>query len=71
MTNIILSSIAILIFTVYNIVLIKMYGVPQSLSHTFYYLEEHNHYGWWFTFMMWIVNLMLLVPWALIKNGNL
>lgn len=69
MTNLILCSIAILIFTVYNIVLIKMYGVPQSLSHTFYYLEEHGHWGWWFTFMMWVVNLMLLVPWALINNG--
>ena len=69
MLNLILASIAIGIFVVYNIVLCCMYGIPQSLSHTFYYLEEHGHWGWWFTFMMWIVNLMLIYPWFMINNG--
>lgn len=63
MTALILSSIAISIFIAYNIILICMYGVPQSLSHTFYYLEEHGHSGWWFTAMMWLVCCLLVGPW--------
>lgn len=65
----IIACVAIGIFVAYNIILICMYGIPQSLSHTFYYLEEHGHWGWWFTFMMWIVNIMLAAPWVMINNG--
>ena len=69
MVNLILACIAVGIFTAYNIILMCMYGVPQSLSHTYYYLIEHGHYGRWFTFMIWIVCLLLVVPWTIISNG--
>ena len=69
MVSLILACVAIGIFVAYNLILIGMYGVPQSLSHTFYYLEGHGHWGWWFTFMMWIVNLLLVVPWTIINHN--
>ena len=69
MVNLILASIAISIFIAYNIILICMYGVPQSLSHTFYYLKEHGKWPWWFTIMMWTVCILLLFSWIPINNG--
>ena len=68
-TSLIIASVAIAIFVAYNIILIAMYGVPQSLSHTFYYLKEHGHSGWWFTAMMWIVCGLLIAPWITINHG--
>ena len=65
----ILACVAISIFVVYNIVLICMYGIPQSLSHTFYYLKEDGKWPWIFTIMMWVVCGMLIWPWIIINEG--
>lgn len=67
-TCLVLALVSLTIFVVYNAILIKMYGVPISLSHTFYYLQEHGHWGGWFTVMMWFMSGTLIAPW--IEVGN-
>lgn len=69
LTALIISSVAIAIFVIYNIILIAMYGVPQSLSHTFYYLKEDGKWPWVFTIMMWVVCILLLISWIPINIG--
>jgi hypothetical protein len=64
MTNLILVCISILIFVVYNWVTIHKYGLPPSLSDSYYDLESTKKgLGWLFTGMMWAFSLLLLPAW--------
>ena len=63
-TNLILACIAITIFIAYNIVIIKLFGIPSSLSDSYYLLNKKwKHGGIAFTIMMWIVCGLLIIPW--------
>lgn len=68
-TCLVLALVSLAIFVVYNAILIKMYGVPSSLSQTFYALQEHGHWGGWFTIMMWTMSFTLLIPWIIVGNN--
>ena len=64
MTSLILASVGILLFIVYNIVAISLFGMPSSLSNTYYYFNNKwPNSGWAFTAMMWIVCGLLIAPW--------
>lgn len=53
-TALILVCISFLIFIVYNAVAIKLFGIPWSLSKTYYlYEEKKKGLGWIFTIFMW------------------
>lgn len=59
-----LTLAAIAVFTAYNAIAIKLFGIPSSLSNTFYYFNNKwKNGGWIFTAMMWIVCGLLIVPW--------
>ena len=64
MTYLILACIAIGIFIAYNAVMIGLFGIPSSLSNTYYLLNNKwPNSGWAFTAMMWVVCGLLIVPW--------
>lgn len=64
MSNLILVLIAISIFIAYNIVAISYFGIPKSLSDTFYYYQnKKNGLGYIFTLMMFTVVFTLMPAW--------
>lgn len=64
MTYLILTLIALALFIVYNAVAIHFFGVPESLSNTYYLYEaKHKGLGWLFTGFMWALALLLLPAW--------
>jgi hypothetical protein len=64
MTNLILALVAISIFVIYNAVAIHFFGIPKSLSETFYlYQNKRSGLGYIFTGMMFTVALTLMPAW--------
>lgn len=64
MTNLILALVAIGIFIIYNAVAIHFFGIPKSLSETFYlYQNKKRNLGYIFTGMMFTVALTLMPAW--------
>lgn len=60
----ILSLVGILIFVVYNIVAIVKFGIPSSLSVTFYLWNDvKKNVGYIFTVMMFLLALSLMPGW--------
>lgn len=56
--------IAIIIFILYLGVNIKWFGIPSSLSNTYYLLEEKKKgLGVMFTLMTWLVVFLLMPVW--------
>ena len=67
--NLILVFIAVLLFTVYNTVVIKRFGVPKSLSESFYLWEGvKKQLGYIFTGMMGGLTFTLLPAWLEVGN---
>lgn len=63
-TYLILACVAIGIFVIYNAVAIGLFGVPSSLSDTFYLWKKYGeNAGWIFTAMLWVVCGLLIAPW--------
>ena len=64
MTTLILILISLTLFLSYNIIAIKQFGVPSSLSNTFYlYNNKKRNLGYIFTGMMFAMTLTLLPAW--------
>ena len=64
LVQLILVLISLCIFAAYNTVSLHKFGVPTSLSNTFYLYEgEKKHLGYIFTGMMFLMSLTLLPPW--------
>lgn len=67
--NLILILISLFLFTAYNAVALKRFGVPKSLSDTFYLWNGiKKNLGYIFTGMMGGMSLTLLPAW--IEVGN-
>lgn len=70
LTPLIIASVAIGIFIIYNIVMLCLFGMPASLSNTYYYLNNRwPGSGLAFTIMMEVVSLLLVYPWIIINNA--
>ena len=67
----ILVIIAFLIYWAYNMYILHLFGVPHSLSMT-YYLFQEKKVGkkWYFPLMMFTVALLLLPSWIEISDGS-
>lgn len=62
LTNLILWGVSLLIFVTYNAVAISMFGVPYSLSDTYYLFDnKRKGAGYAFTAMMWSMAISLLI----------
>ena len=61
---------AVLLFAVYNYAAIHIFGIPSSLSETFYlYQKEQAGLGYLFTAMMFCMVLLLLPAWLTISDA--
>lgn len=59
-----LICISFLLFIIYNSVAIGIFGIPWSMSKTYYlYEEKKKGLGWIFTIFMWIMSLTLIPAW--------
>lgn len=64
MTYLILTLIALALFATYIGVAIHFFGIPESLSNTYYlYEEKHKGLGWMFTIFMEVLAFLLLSAW--------
>ena len=69
-TSLILVLCAITIFIVYNSVAIAKFGIPQSLSYTFYsYQGIKKGFGCVFPFMMFSIAGLLMPGWLTISDS--
>jgi hypothetical protein len=65
----ILTSLAI--YTVYNIVVLRVLGIPKSLSMTFYLFKEKRKWLCiWFPIMMVSCAFLLLPSWLELSEGS-
>ena len=62
--------LAVTIFAIYNVVAIGLFGVPHSLSMTYYLYKNNYNKGWLFPLMMTIVVALLLPSWITISEGS-
>lgn len=69
LTCLIFACIAILIFVVYNAIAIHRFGVPSSLSSTFYLWNSvKENLGYIFTAMMFTMVFFLLPAWTTVNE---
>lgn len=62
--------IATVIFVAYNAVAIANFGIPESLSNTYYLWKEKNGKGWLFPLMMYLVVALMMPAWISLSEGS-
>lgn len=62
--------IATVIFVAYNIVAIAIFGIPESLSNTYYLYKEKYNKGWLFCLMMYLVVALMMPAWISLSEGS-
>ena len=62
--------VATCIYVVYNAIAIAIFGVPESLSNTYYLWKEKNGKGWLFCMMMYLVVALMMPAWITISEGS-
>lgn len=62
--------IATTIFVAYNAVSLANFGVPSSLSNTYYLWKEKNGKGWLFCLMMYLVVALMMPAWISLSEGS-
>lgn len=74
MWQLITVCVAFLLFISYNLVVFRLFGVPKSLSESFYlyknkcYKSEYNHLGYIFTGFMFLMSMCLMPAWLEISD---
>jgi hypothetical protein len=62
--------IATTIFVAYNAVSLANFGIPESLSNTYYLWKEKNGKGWLFCLMMYAVVALMMPAWITLSEGS-
>ena len=71
MTLISISIIAAaVIYLAYNAICLANFGIPHSLSMTYYLWNEKNGRGWLFCLMMYIVVVLMMPAWITMSEGS-
>lgn len=71
MTLITISIIAATaIYLAYNAIFLTVFGIPKSLSDTYYLWKEHNGKGWYFSLMMYAVVALMMPAWITMSEGS-
>ena len=69
-TLFILVCVSFLLFIIYNSVAIGLFGIPWSMSETFYlYEKKKKGLGWLFTIFMWVMALTMIPGWVSISDS--
>lgn len=66
----ILMIIATTIFVAYNAVSLANFGIPKSLSMTYYLWKQKNETGWMFCLMMYLVVALMMPAWISLSEGS-
>lgn len=71
MTLLTISIIAaIAIYLAYNAISLALFGIPKSLSDTYYLWKEHNGKGYLFSLMMYAVVTFMMPAWITMSEGS-
>jgi hypothetical protein len=62
--------VATCIYVVYNAIAIAIFGVPESLSNTYYLWKQKNGKGWLFPLMMYAVVALMMPAWITLSEGS-
>ena len=58
------------IYVAYNTISLALFGVPESLSNTYYLWKERNGRGYVFCLMMYIVVALMMPAWISLSEGS-
>jgi len=61
---------ATVIYLTYNAICLALFGIPESLSNTYYLWKEHNGKGWLFCLMMYAVVALMMPAWITMSEGS-
>lgn len=71
MTLITISIIAAtVIYLTYNAICLTLFGIPKSLSDTYYLWKARNGKGWYFSLMMYSVVALMMPAWITMSEGS-
>ena len=62
--------VATAIYVAYNAIAIAIFGVPESLSNTYYLYKEKCNKGWLFCLMMYLVVAFMMPAWISLSEGS-
>lgn len=62
--------IATTVFVAYNAVAIAFFGIPESLSNTYYLYKEKYNKGFLFPAMMYLVVAFMMPAWITMSEGS-
>ena len=62
--------VATCIYVVYNAIAIAIFGIPESLSNTYYLWKERNGKGYLFCLMMSAVVAFMMPAWLTLSEGS-
>lgn len=63
--------VATCIYVVYNAIAIAIFGIPESLSNTYYLWKERNGKGYLFCLMMYAVVAFMMPAWLTLSEGSI
>jgi hypothetical protein len=72
LNNMVTTSIIIaaVIYAAYNAVALAFFGVPESLSNTYYLYQAKCNKGWLFCAMMYLVVAFMMPAWITMSEGS-
>ena len=62
--------VATAIYVAYNAIALAIFGIPESLSNTYYLYKEKWNKGWLFCVMMYAVVAFMLPAWIGLSEGS-
>ena len=62
--------VATCIYVAYNAVSLALFGIPESLSNTYYLWKEKNGKGYLFCLMMYAVVAFMMPAWITMSEGS-
>lgn len=62
--------VATVIYVAYNAIAIAIFGIPESLSNTYYLWKERNGKGYLFCLIMYAVVAFMMPAWLTLSEGS-
>ena len=62
--------VATAIYVAYNTISLAIFGIPESLSNTYYLYKDKWNNGWLFCLMMYLVVALMMPAWISMSEGS-
>lgn len=62
--------VATIIYVAYNAISLALFGIPESLSNTYYLYKEKSNKGWLFPLMMYAVVALMMPAWISLSEDS-